>query len=149
MNIAEDLIKDKRRDLVSATENTTVIEAVKIMSEQNVGAILVEKDNNIIGIWTERDLLHNFASDGCDIADTPIGKYMSTNLKSCNWNDSVYKLMDLFLGLHLRHLLVKKDGEYIGLISSGDVMKATIHEKNSELSQLNASMSWEYYENWK
>ena len=149
MNIADDLIKDKNRELISVTENTTIADAIALMSEQRVGAVLIKKDNDIVGIWTERDLLYCVASSGPDCLQKTAGSCMSRNLKYCEWNDSVYKLMDMFLGLRLRHLLVKKDGEYIGLISSGDVMKATIREKNIELSQLNATTSWDYYEEWK
>ena len=148
MNIADDLLKDKNRDLVTVTEDTVIVDAVAKMVEQRVGAILVKRGSDITGIWTERDLLYGIAPPTIDIAKERIGDHMSTNLKSCEWNDSVYKLMDMFLGLRVRHLLVKKDGKYIGLLSSGDVLKATIREKNMELAQLNASMSWDYYEEW-
>lgn len=149
MNIADDLIKDKNRELISVTENTTIANAVALMAENKVGAILIKRDDKIVGIWTERDLLYCVAKLELDCINKAIGDCMSKDLKSCEWNDSVYKLMDMFLGLRLRHLLVKKDDKYIGLISSGDVMKATVQEKNRELSQLNASMSWDYYEEWK
>ena len=148
MNIADDLIKDKSRELVSVDENTTIADAVALMTRQRVGAVLVRKGDDIVGIWTERDLLYCMASSGTECLKKTAGACMSRNLKYCEWNDSVYKLMDMFLGLRVRHLLVKKDGEFVGLISSGDVMKATICEKNMELSQLNASTSWDYYEEW-
>ena len=57
--------------------------------------------------------------------------------------------MDKFLGKHMRHLLIEKNGEYIGILSIGDVMRATMLEKDEELKRLNAIVSWEYYENWK
>ena len=148
MNIADDLIKDKNRELISVTENTTIADAIALMAEQRVGAVLVKRDADIVGIWTERDLLYCVALSGSDCLHKTAGSCMSKNLKYCEWNDSVYKLMDMFLGLRLRHLLVKKEGKYIGLLSSGDIMKATIREKNQELSQLNASSSWDYYEEW-
>jgi signal-transduction protein with cAMP-binding, CBS, and nucleotidyltransferase domain len=148
MNIADDLIKDKNRELITVTEDTTIADAVAVMAKNKVGAILIKKGDDLIGIWTERDLLYCVAKLELDCVNKPIGSCMSKNLKFCEWNDSVYKLMDMFLGLRLRHLLVKKDGAYIGMISSGDVMKATIREKNMELSQLNASTSWDYYEEW-
>jgi hypothetical protein len=49
----------------------------------------------------------------------------------------------------LRHLLIEKNGEFIGVLSSGDVMKANLNEKTKELEELNAMVSWEYYENWR
>ena len=74
---------------------------------------------------------------------------MTTDLFFARHDETVYKLMDKFLGLRIRHLPVKEDGEFIGLISSGDVMKAAISAKNAELEKLNAMVGWEYYENWR
>jgi hypothetical protein len=56
--------------------------------------------------------------------------------------------MDKFLGLRLRHLLIKKGEEYIGLLSIGDVIKASLQEKTREFEELHAVISWEYYEEW-
>jgi hypothetical protein len=57
-------------------------------------------------------------------------------------------LSDLFLGLYHRHLLIEKDGKYIGLLSSGDVIRAGLLERDRELKKLNKLVSWHYYENW-
>ena len=73
---------------------------------------------------------------------------MKSPLHTCEWNESVYILMDKFLGLRVRHLLVKKDDEYIGLLSAGDVMKACVRAKNHDLAQANSELSWDYYEEW-
>jgi len=148
MNIAEDLIKDKNRELVSVPASTTLDEAVSLMANENVGCLLVSVDNKISGIWTERDLVMNVAEHGFGIASDTIDKYMSSPVLACQWNESVYSLMDKFLGLRIRHVLVEKDGEYIGLLSSGDVMKSAIRAKDHDLAQANANLSWDYYEEW-
>jgi signal-transduction protein with cAMP-binding, CBS, and nucleotidyltransferase domain len=57
--------------------------------------------------------------------------------------------MDKFLGMRLRHLLIEKNGQYIGMLSSGDVMKETLREKTREYESLNFEVSWDYYENWR
>ena len=57
--------------------------------------------------------------------------------------------MDKFIGLRLRHLPVEKEGEFIGLLSVGDVLKASLHEKTEELEKLNGMVSWDYYEEWR
>ena len=74
---------------------------------------------------------------------------MSTPLITCEWNESVYNLMDKFLGCRVRHLPVNKNGTIIGMLSAGDVMKACIREKDQELAQAHATLSWDYYEEWK
>ena len=74
---------------------------------------------------------------------------MTTSLISAPHDSTNYHLMDVFLGKRIRHLLIEKNGEFIGLVSPGDIMKAYIHEKDGELRDLNAMVSWEYYENWR
>lgn len=150
MRTAEDIIKRKKSAaLISVAADTIIYEAVELMVSNKVGAMLIMEDGNITGIWTERDLLRNVVNEDFDPKTARIGDYMTTGLQSAPSTDSVYQLMDRFLGLYLRHLLVEKDGEHIGLISIGDVVKACIREKNQELKDLNTIVSWEYYEDWK
>ncbi len=149
MKIAEDLVKDKTREVVTVPADTTIADAVALMHRENVGCLLVTDNDEIVGIWTERDLARDIAEDGFDIHAAMIGAYMSTPLITCEWNESVYSLMDKFLGLRIRHLVVDKHGKHIGLLSAGDVMRATIHQKDRELAEANADMSWQYYEEWK
>ena len=119
------------------------------MNRKKVGAILVTRDEIIIGIWTERDLMQDIIQEGLDLKITLIEEYMTTRLISAPHTDTVFNLMDKFLGLRVRHLLIEEDGNIIGLVSGGDVMKCVIHEKDSELKQLNSMVSWDYYEDWK
>ncbi len=149
MNIAEDLIHDKDRDLVAIASTATVGDAIALMATENVGALLVFDADDVVGIWTERDLARDLASDGVDVVNQSIRSYMSQPVITCDWNDSVYNLMDKFLGLRIRHLPVVKEGAYIGILSTGDVMKASIRAKDHELAQANARLSWDYYEEWK
>jgi CBS domain-containing protein len=149
MRVAEELIKDKNREPVSVSSSTTIKDAVALMARENVGCLLVSEGDSIVGIWTERDLARNIADQGFDISAAEIGSFMSQPLKFCEWNDSVYTLIDTFLGMRIRHLPVKKEGVFIGLISAGDVMKAAIRAKDHELAQANSTLSWNYYEEWK
>ncbi len=149
MRTAEDILKEKGTEIISVTEDTTLFEALKIMNENKIGAILVKKGAKMVGIWTERDLMKNAVTKGFDPSTARVGDYMSTDLRFAPSTDSVYRLMDKFLGMRLRHLLIEKHGEYIGLLSSGDVIRANLHEKTEELKQLNALLGWEYYEDWQ
>jgi signal-transduction protein with cAMP-binding, CBS, and nucleotidyltransferase domain len=125
-----------------------VLDALKQMNARKVGAILVTRDGKPVGIWTERDLMRNILDAAFDPKTTRIEDVMTKDLISASHTDTVYNLMDKFLGLRVRHLLVEKDGETIGMISGGDVMKASIQEKDEELKQLNTMVGWDYYENW-
>lgn len=149
MTTAEDIVKKKGGHIISVTADTTIHKALETMISSKVGAMLIMEEDKIVGIWTERDLMRNTVVQGFDPKSAIIGKYMVTGLQSCPHTDTVYQLMDRLLGLGLRHLLVEKDGDYIGVLSTRDVIKACLQEKTQELKDLNAMVSWEYYENWK
>ena len=149
MKTAEEILKDKGMDLVSVNSDTAIGDALKVMNDKRIGAIVVKQDEQIVGIWTERDLMGNCLIENFDHRNDKVGDHMHTNLQSVKHDANVYELMDKFLGKRMRHLLVEKEGKYIGILSSGDVMRATMVEKDEELKRLNAMVSWDYYENWK
>mgnify|MGYP001557490660 FL=1 len=149
METAKKMVADKGHEIVSVPVGTTLFTTLEKMNQKKVGAILVTRDNNIIGIWTERDLMQNIIQEEIDLKSALIEDYMTTQLISAPHTDTVFNLMDKFLGLRVRHLLIEEDGNIIGLVSGGDVMKCVIHEKDTELRQLNSMVSWDYYENWK
>lgn len=149
MKTAEEMLKEKDIDIISVSHDATVQDAINIMIKNQIGAIIIKKEQEIVGIWTERDLMRNILTAGFDPKKANIGDYMITGLKSAPHTDTVYMLTDKFLGLRLRHLLIEKEGKFIGVLSTGDVIKASLQEKDQELQELNAIVSWEYYENWK
>jgi len=149
MKTAEEVLREKARDIISVSPDTSIYDALQKMVHYKIGAILIKDDNEIIGIWTERDLMHDSLREDFNIRQARIGDYMTTGLLSAPNTDSCYELMDKFLGMRLRHLLIEKNGEYIGMLSSGDVMKETLLEKTREYESLNFEVSWDYYENWR
>ena len=148
MRTAEDIVHEKNREILAVSADTPIYEALQIMVDHKVGAIMIEEDQKIVGVWTERDLMRNTLEEGFDPRTAAVGDYMVTELHSAPHTDSIYNLMDKFLGLRVRHLPVEKHGEYIGLLSIGDVIRANLHEKTRELEALNAVVGWEYYEQW-
>jgi signal-transduction protein with cAMP-binding, CBS, and nucleotidyltransferase domain len=149
MKRAEDILSEKGGKLINIPHDTVIYDALTYMIQKKVGAIIVTKDNRAVGIWTSRDLMRNTVAPGFDAKTSRVEEYMSKPLLSAPHTDTAYNLMDKFLGLRINHLLVEKDGEYIGLLSSGDVMKSIIQAKTDELDQLNTIVSWDYYEEWK
>ena len=118
------------------------------MVESGVGAVLVRDGEDVVGIWTERDLMRNTLVEDFDPATARIGDLMVAPIRSAPHTDTAYNLMDKFLGLRLRHLPIERNGHYIGMVSVGDVIKASLREKTKELESLNAVVSWDYYEDW-
>jgi signal-transduction protein with cAMP-binding, CBS, and nucleotidyltransferase domain len=73
---------------------------------------------------------------------------MTTPLYTAAYSTSILKIKEMFLGLFIRHILIEKNGVYIGLLSIGDVLRASLIEQDREIKSLNKIASWEYYENW-
>jgi signal-transduction protein with cAMP-binding, CBS, and nucleotidyltransferase domain len=149
MITAEDIVKDKQRNIVSISWDKTVQEACRKMVARRIGAILIKKDDKYVGIWTERDFLRKMTEDGFDPNTAKIGDHMSSPLKTAPHSTRIHKLKEMFLGLYLRHLPIEKDGEFIGLLSIGDVLRASLIEMDHQLKEINAFVTWDYYENWR
>lgn len=149
MKTAEDMVQEKNREIICVSPEITVYEALRIMNKKNIGSIFIKEGDKIIGVWTERDLMRNVMIEGFDLKTAKIKDYMTKDLICAKHTDSLYKILDIFLGRRFRRILVEKEGEYIGLLSVGDVMKSCLIDKDLELKKLNALVSWEYYENWK
>jgi CBS domain-containing protein len=138
MKTAEDIIKEKKRDMIFVSSDQTIREALQVMVSKKIGAILVKENDKIVGIWTERDLMQNIIAPGFKCENARIGDYMTT----------IIKLQEMFLGLFVRHILVTKNQGHIGLLSIGDVVRVSLLEKDKQIKELNAMVSWKYYENW-
>jgi CBS domain-containing protein len=135
--------------IISVEPDTTIVEALKLMLKNKIGAVLVKKGEDYVGIWTERDLMRNTITEGFDPKSAKIKDYMIKDLKTADCTDEIFQLEDKLLGMNLRHLLVKKKDKIIGLVSVRDVIQACLHDKDDELKKVNAIANWEYYENWQ
>ena len=149
MLTAGNILDNKGGSIISVNIDATVAEALHVMIENRIGAILITEGDEIKGIWTERDLMRNVVTEGFYSKTTKIKEVMTTNLISSSVDESIYQLMDKFLKRRLRHLLIEKDGKYIGVLSSGDITRAQLMLKSKELDELNRMADWDYYENWK
>jgi len=145
MQQAIDIILEKDRPMISVTPESTIYNALKIMVENQIGAIVITEQDKVVGIWTERDLLNNSAQPDFNPQTALIGDYMQTQLKTVNFDEPIFKLQDRILGMYVRHLFVVQDDEIIGLLSAGDITRACLLERTKELENI----SWEYYENWR
>jgi CBS domain-containing protein len=148
MKTAEDILKEKNREMLFVAPDQTIREAIRLMTANKIGAILVKKNDRIVGIWTERDLLYGSNEAAFDPDHHLIGDYMTTSLHTAPHDASILKIKEMFLGLFIRHIIVEKDGDFIGLLSIGDVLRASLMEQDRQIRALNKIASWEYYENW-
>lgn len=146
---ADDIVKDIGEEPLCVPPETTVYEAVKMMLEKDSHAVLVKKEGKYVGIWTERDLMKDTVLDGYDPKKTQVGDHMSFPLKTALHTDNIFRLIDKFLGHQTRHLLIEKEGTYIGLLYARDVIRAGFTERTKQLKELDEMISLEFYENWK
>ncbi len=146
---AEQILQDKGGELYTLAGDRMVLGALRIMVDNKVGSILIEEGSRIVGIYTERDLIRNSIDPDFDPATTPIEQVMTRGLRYAPHTDTAFELMDKFLGLRLRHLLIDREGEFIGLLSIGDVVRSALRHRTQELEELQQVVNWEYYEEWK
>ncbi len=148
MKTAGDILNDKKRDMVTIRPDQTIREALERMQVNRIGAILVKRGEKIVGIWSERDLARDILKQGFDIDTALVENYMSTRLYTAPDDTPILKLQEMFLGLFIRHILIIHRRKTVGLLSIGDVMRAGLLEKDTQIRDLTAMASWEYYENW-
>ncbi len=135
--IARDILREKSGQMLTVDMEATVYQAVKIMTQHRVGAILV------VGIWTERDLLHRTLDPQFDPRTEKVSQSMTRALISAHVDEQVLQLYDKFLGRRIRHLLIEEGGEYAGLLSAGDIMRANLQQRSEEYRALNEMVSLE------
>lgn len=146
---ARDILEEKGGHMITISHDATVYQAVKVMIQNRIGSLVVVDEGRIIGIWTERDLLYRILEEGFDPRTELVSAGMSRNLVSAEIDEKAYQLSDKFLGKRIRHLLIRHGGEYVGILSAGDVMRANLQQRAEDYRDLNEMVSFEYYENWK
>jgi CBS domain-containing protein len=145
MKTAEDILNEKNRNIISVPPDVTVLEALQVMVKNRIGAVMVQENDQYIGIYTEREFVRNSIGEAFNPRTAVIRDYMIDELICVEHNDTVHDLQDLMLGKYLRHLIVRKEQDVIGIVSAGDVTRADLVDHEYQLK----SVSWEYYENWK
>jgi signal-transduction protein with cAMP-binding, CBS, and nucleotidyltransferase domain len=148
MKTAGDILNEKKRDMITVRPEQTIREALERMQVNRIGAILVKRADKIVGIWTERDLARDVLKPGFDLDAARVENHMTTRLFTAPDDTPLLKLQEMFLGLFIRHILITQRRRTIGLLSIGDVMRAGLLEKDTQIRDLTAMASWEYYENW-
>jgi CBS domain-containing protein len=124
MITVEDILMGKGPDIIVATSTTTVIEAVKLMAEDNVGSVIIRDNEKIRGIFTERDLLKRVVGEGKDPSVITLGEVMSSPVNACRISDDVNECARILAETNTRHLAVVEDDALVGLISLRDVQAA-------------------------
>jgi CBS domain-containing protein len=136
MKTVKDILASKGSLVVSVNPEATVIKALEIMAEKNIGAILVlDGEGEVAGIFSERDFARKMILKGHDCDTTRVGEIMTKNIIYANTSTSIEACMNLMTDNHFRHLPVKSEGRLVGVISIGDVVKWLIQEQKRTISE--------------
>ncbi|MBN1663327.1 MAG: CBS domain-containing protein [Deltaproteobacteria bacterium] len=144
MSYVRDVLAAKDNKIQSISPNATVFEALKQMSEKEIGALVVMENKKIVGIISERDYARKIILQGKTSKETKVKEVMSTQLFSVTPDNSLEETMVLMTGKHVRHLPVFENNKFIGILSIGDVLKSIISNKDFLIDQLSSYISGKY-----
>lgn len=114
----------------------TVYDAIKMMADKDVGALLVLEGSKIVGIVTERDYARNVFLKGRASPQTLVGEIMRRNVVCVESDKSIEECMAIMTAKRVRHLPVINDGELLGIVSIGDLVKSIISDREFVIDQL-------------
>ncbi|MBA0882794.1 CBS domain-containing protein [Flavobacterium undicola] len=129
------ILSTKGNNVYSIISTISVYDAIKVMGEKNVGAILIIEDDQLKGILSERDYARKIVLKNKSSKSTLVHEIMVSNVITVTPTDDLDNCMELMISKRIRHLPVVEDNKVIGLISIGDVVKSII-EKQKETIQL-------------
>jgi len=136
MSKVSEILDDKGGKVLSIEASASVFEAVQQMVEANVGSLLVTDGGTIIGIVTERDYLRRVTLEGRTDTDTAVGEIMTTPLVVVTPETDIDESMAIMTDRRIRHLPVVEEGEVVGVLSIGDVVKFKSKQQSFEIQYL-------------
>ncbi|MCH7618289.1 MAG: CBS domain-containing protein [Candidatus Marinimicrobia bacterium] len=136
MKLVSELLRAKEREIWSVSPDSSVLEALNLMADKNVGALLVFEEEKLVGIFSERDYARKVILKGKASKDTTVKEIMSSKVLYVKPEQSVEECMALMTDKRIRHLPVLEEDQVVGVISIGDVVKAIISDQDFMIHQL-------------
>ena len=136
MKTVQQLLESKRYSVVSVEPSTTVLDALKVMADKEIGAVIVIDDGHLIGIFSERDYARKVVLQGKSSKDTPVREIMTEKVVCVGPEQTIDDCMGLMTDKRIRHLPVLEHKKVIGVVSIGDVVKEMLSEKEFVIKQL-------------
>ncbi len=136
MKLVRHILDTKGDEIWHTTPEDSVLDAIKLMAEKKIGALLVMENEKLSGIVSERDYARKVILQGKSSKETPVKDIMTAEVTVVNPQETVEKCMSLMTEKRMRHLPVVEDGKVIGVVSIGDLVKAIIAEQQFQIEQL-------------
>lgn len=136
MRTVRQLLEAKAPEVYSIGPDAPVLDAVRLMAEKHIGALLVMEGERLAGILSERDYARKVVLQGRSSRDTPVRAIMTSDVITVRPNDTSDRCMQVVTERRVRHLPVLEGDRVVGVVSIGDLVKAVIEDQQLELDQL-------------
>lgn len=138
------VLREKGRDVFSIPPHTSVYDAVAVMADKQIGALLVKDSDQIVGVISERDYARKVILQGRSSRDTEVAEIMTDEVLTVSPGDTVDHAMKLMTANRVRHLPVVDEADVVGVVSMGDLVKYVITAQREEIEHLHAYISGTY-----
>jgi CBS domain-containing protein len=133
------ILEEKGRQVFTIGPDETLTDAIRLLAERRIGAVVVLKPNGgISGILSERDIVRALAEAGAGALTRPISAFMTPKVTTCHEGNTVNEVMEVMTRVRFRHLPVEREGKLVGLVSIGDVVKRRIEDAEREAEDMKA-----------
>lgn len=137
MKTLQQLLDNKKhKSVISIAPHRPVFDALVVLAEYKIGALVVLDGEKLVGVFSERDYAREIILKGKSSKTTPISEVMSSNVVTTKPNDTVEHAMNIMSDKHIRHLPVLEGDKVIGMLSIGDLVKETIEYQQTLIKQL-------------
>ena len=144
MSTIHEVLNRKGGSVLTIGSDASVLDAISIMSEANIGALVIQDGEHPIGIFTERDYLRKIALKGRSSSNTVMSEVMSSPLITVASGEPTRASMETMTSCRCRHLVVMDGEAMVGIVSLGDLVKHMLVEKEAEVAQLSSYISGNY-----
>jgi CBS domain-containing protein len=144
MPMIKDILSRKGGSVLTIDVGASVIDAIAMMADANIGALVIEGDGQPVGIFTERDYLKKIALQGRSSRETRVEEVMSSPLITVSPDDGTRSAMETMTECRCRHLVVMDGDAMKGIVSLGDLVKHMLAVKEAEVEQLSSYISGSY-----
>ncbi len=141
----ENILHHKGRDVWSVPPETTVFDAITLLAEKNIGALLVMDGDRLLGMFSERDYTRKIILKGRSSRDTRVGEVVSTPLVTVSPQHTVEECMRLMTDHRVRHLAVLEAGQVAGIVSIGDLVNWTLGAQTAAIQQMQSYIAGGYH----
>lgn len=136
MQTIKQLLENKNSEILTIDPNDSVYDAIKSMADNHIGSLIVMQNKHMVGIITERDYSRNVILKGKSSVNTPVKDIMTTNVLCTKPEQTIEEAMALMTDKRVRHLPVVENGNILGVVSIGDLVKTIISEQKHIIEQL-------------